>query len=123
MRRACVLLAAAALVAAASGNLRASRAPAQTAAAAPRSVTPTAAPSVPRPSASTAPSINQRELVQKYCVTCHSDRAKTGGLTLESADPQNTASNPELWEKVVRKLRGGMMPPQGMPRPDVATLD
>ena len=59
-----------------------------------------------------------RALLDKYCVTCHNDRAKTGGLTLEKIDPAHVAQNTEIWEKVVRKLRAGMMPPQGMPRPE-----
>ena len=46
--------------------------------------------------------------MEKYCVTCHNERAKTGGLVLENLDPQSTSGNPELWEKVVLKLRGGM---------------
>ena len=62
-------------------------------------------------------------LVQKYCVTCHNTRAKAGGLSLDGMSPSDAGAHAELWEKVVRKLRGGMMPPQGMPRPDEATLD
>jgi cytochrome c5 len=62
-------------------------------------------------------------LVSKYCVTCHSDRLRTAGLTLEKADAEHVDRNPEIWEKVLRKLRGGMMPPQGMPRPDQATIE
>ena len=121
MRRVCVLLAAAAvLVAAASSNLRADRPVPQSPSAARSAQTSAPAPSAPR-SAST--SLDQRDLVQKYCVTCHNERAKTGGLVLENLDPQNTTTNPELWEKVVLKLRGGMMPPQGMPRPDADTID
>ena len=57
------------------------------------------------------------------CAAAIAERAKTGGLVLENLDPQNTTTNPELWEKVVLKLRGGMMPPQGMPRPDATTID
>ncbi len=64
-----------------------------------------------------------RALVQKYCVTCHSDRLKTGGLSLQNDDPAASVLDAELWEKVLQKLHGGMMPPQGMPRPDAATLD
>ena len=122
MRRVCVLLAAAAvLVAAASSNLRADRPTPQSSSAAARP----AQTSAPTPAAaqSVSGSNNQRELIQKYCVTCHNERAKTGGLVLENLDPQNTRANPELWEKVVLKLRGGMMPPQGMPRPDADTID
>src|SRR5688572_19383994 len=124
MRRVCVLLAAAALVAAGSSHLRADRSPqAATSSARPAAAQPVRTPSQGTPSLVTTQSINQRELVQKYCVTCHSDRAKTGGLTLESLDPANTATHAEVWEKVARKVRGGMMPPQGMPRPDGGTLD
>jgi hypothetical protein len=62
-------------------------------------------------------------LVQKYCVTCHSHRVKTGGLSLEGMNPADAASHADVWEKAAMKLRGGMMPPQGMPRPDEPTLD
>jgi mono/diheme cytochrome c family protein len=121
MRRACVLLAAAVvLIAAGSVNIGADRAPAQTPAS-PSSSGPAA--SSARPAPTQAAALNQRELVQQYCISCHSDRLKTGGLTLESLDPQNAAAHAETWEKVIRKVRGGMMPPQGLPRPTVATLD
>jgi len=62
-------------------------------------------------------------LVQKYCVTCHNARARTGGLSLEGMNPAEVATDGEVWEKVARKIRGGMMPPQGMPRPDEAILE
>jgi hypothetical protein len=62
-------------------------------------------------------------LVQKYCISCHSDRLKTGGLSLQNVDLAAPAIDGELWEKVLQKLHGGMMPPQGMPRPDAATLE
>jgi Protein of unknown function (DUF1592)/Protein of unknown function (DUF1588)/Protein of unknown function (DUF1587)/Protein of unknown function (DUF1595)/Protein of unknown function (DUF1585) len=62
-------------------------------------------------------------LVQKYCLTCHSARVKTGGLSLEGMNPAEAAAHADVWEKVVMKLRGGMMPPQGMPRPDEPTLE
>jgi mono/diheme cytochrome c family protein len=64
----------------------------------------------------------QRALVDKYCVTCHNQRSKTAGLTLDTADLANPAAASETWEKVIRKVRGGMMPPVGMPRPDKAGL-
>ena len=54
-------------------------------------------------------------------MTCHSDRLKTAGLTLESIDTTNIAGAPDVWEKVVRKVRVGMMPPQGSPAPDAAS--
>jgi cytochrome c551/c552 len=67
--------------------------------------------------------LTDQAVVQKYCITCHNARAKTGGLSLEGLDPADAAAHSELWEKVALKLRGGMMPPQGMPRPDEATLE
>src|SRR5213593_984424 len=65
----------------------------------------------------------QQELLNKYCLTCHNDKAKTGGLTLESMDVEHPFANAELWEKVIRKLRAGLMPPSGAPRPDRAALE
>jgi mono/diheme cytochrome c family protein len=64
----------------------------------------------------------ERALVDKYCVGCHNDRAKTGGLTLQQITLDNAPASTEVWEKVIRKLRGGMMPPLGAPRPDQASL-
>src|SRR5208283_3405932 len=65
----------------------------------------------------------QHALVNQYCVTCHNDKAKTAGLMLDKADIDHPGDHAEIWEKVVRKLRGGMMPPQGMPRPEQAKID
>jgi mono/diheme cytochrome c family protein len=64
-----------------------------------------------------------RALIDRYCVTCHSDRVKTGGLTLEKRDLSRVPEDAEVWEKALRKLRGGMMPPQGMPRPAQSNID
>ncbi|HEX4275255.1 MAG TPA: DUF1592 domain-containing protein [Bryobacteraceae bacterium] len=66
---------------------------------------------------------SERALLDKYCVTCHSQKLKTGGLTLEKLDTEHVADGAETWEKVVRKIHGGTMPPLGMPRPDQASLD
>ena len=60
---------------------------------------------------------SQRQLLDQYCVTCHNARMKTGGLVLDSLDVGHVATQAETWEKVVRKLRAGMMPPPGRPRP------
>ena len=49
----------------------------------------------------------RRAVLTEYCLTCHSDNAKTGGLTLEQLDIDHPETNPEIWEKVVRKLRCG----------------
>jgi len=67
--------------------------------------------------AQTTPPAPDGALLAKYCVTCHNERAKTGGLTLEKIDPANAPANAEIWEKVIRKLRVGAMPPSGMPKP------
>src|SRR5262245_15451355 len=64
-----------------------------------------------------------REVLDTYCVTCHNQRLQTGGVSLQSADLSRVAEDSELWEKVVRKLRAGTMPPQGARRPDRATAD
>ena len=65
---------------------------------------------------------SEQALVKQYCVSCHNARAATGGLSLEGLDPAAAARHSDVWEKVAMKLRGGMMPPVGMPRPDEATL-
>lgn len=79
----------------------------------------------PPPQSTSAPETvtNERALVDKYCVVCHSDKLKTGGISLQSADMTNIPAGAETWEKVIHKVRLGAMPPQGMPRPDQASLD
>ena len=61
----------------------------------------------------------QRALLDKYCVTCHNERAKTANLSLQGLDLTRVAEHAELWEKVVRKLRAGVMPPPDAPRPSL----
>lgn len=56
-------------------------------------------------------------LVNTYCVGCHSARLKTGGLALEGLNLQAAANDADVWEKVLRKLRGHQMPPPGSPQP------
>ena len=65
----------------------------------------------------------QRALLDRYCVTCHNQRLQTGGLALDAADVSRVGEAPGVWERVVLKLRGGMMPPAGRPRPAGAALD
>src|SRR6202171_6432331 len=60
----------------------------------------------------------QRALINQYCVGCHNDKLKTGGLALDTVNVENMNQNPEVWEKVVRKVRARYMPPAGLPRPD-----
>ncbi len=64
-----------------------------------------------------------RAVLDQYCVTCHNERARTAELLLDTADVENIGEGPELWEKVVKKLRTGAMPPAGMPRPDESTYE
>ena len=63
----------------------------------------------------------QTEFLQRYCLSCHNDRLKSGGLTLAGVDPSAIGENTALWEKIVRKLQAQAMPPPGVPRPDGAT--
>lgn len=70
-----------------------------------------------------APTTTHAALVETYCVGCHNDRARTGGLSLQAADLKNVPSGAETWEKVIRKVRAGMMPPPGTKRPEPAALD
>jgi mono/diheme cytochrome c family protein len=71
----------------------------------------------------TAQGAAQGALLNQYCVTCHNQRAKTGGLALDTMSLSDIPAGAETWEKVIRKVRGGQMPPAGMPRPAQASLD
>ncbi len=73
------------------------------------------APSVGSPAAS-----SQRQFLDRYCATCHNERLKTAGLSLAQVDLSKVSAEPELWEKVVRKLHTGVMPPPKMPQPTAA---
>jgi mono/diheme cytochrome c family protein len=61
----------------------------------------------------------EQVVLNRYCVSCHNDRVKTAGLAL-SRGVENPGADPARWEKVVRKLRAGVMPPPGLPRPEAA---
>jgi len=78
--------------------------------------------SIQKPTASLAA---PRQLMDQYCVTCHNERLKTAGLNLDkdAVDANNPTTNPEVWEKVIRKIRAGAMPPAKAPRPEKASLD
>jgi mono/diheme cytochrome c family protein len=75
------------------------------------------------PATNAASAAEARALLDKYCVTCHNARLKTANLTFDKMDLSQVASDGAVWEKAVRKLRGGMMPPPGMPRPPLAAVD
>jgi hypothetical protein len=61
--------------------------------------------------------------MDKYCLGCHNEKRRIGGLSLERVDVANIPAGAELWERVIRKLRTGSMPPAGAPRPDQATYN
>jgi hypothetical protein len=69
---------------------------------------------------STVPS---RQILDRYCVSCHNQRTKTAGLLLDKVQLDDIRTHAPVLEKVVRKLRAGQMPPEGLPRPDHATLE
>jgi len=63
----------------------------------------------------------ENAVVTQYCSGCHNDKARSGGMTLTSLNLAHPEQNAELAEKVIRKLRAGMMPPPGAKRPDLET--
>jgi mono/diheme cytochrome c family protein len=89
--------------------------PLQSGAGAQRSATPTAS--------SAAVAATQRAILDQYCVSCHNDKARRANLSLEKLDLTGVADHAELWEKVIRKLRAGVMPPAGMRRPALAEYE
>jgi mono/diheme cytochrome c family protein len=76
-----------------------------------------AAPPPPVRTAATSPGA----VLTQYCAGCHNARTQAGGLALNPDEIARAGSQPDVWEKVVRKLRARMMPPAGLPRPDEAT--
>jgi len=88
-----------------------------------------AASAAPRPMAAHAASpatgltpAEQTQMVKQYCATCHSDRGKAGGLSLASFDAANLLEHAPVVEKIIRKLRAGMMPPANAKRPEPAAI-
>ncbi len=75
------------------------------------------------PASAPSSAVEHRAMIQRYCFTCHNERLKTANLLLDTMNVANPAEDAEIWEKVVRKLRGRQMPPAGMPRPDEASYD
>jgi hypothetical protein len=74
-----------------------------------------------RPGASPAQARTIRDFTNQYCISCHNGRLKTAGLVLDSRDVEHPAAAADVWEKVIRKVQVGMMPPAGAPQPDPAT--
>ena len=73
------------------------------------------------PASQPASASTSRVMLDTYCVTCHNQRLKTAGLALDAVDVTAPHTNPEIWERVMTRLRAGSMPPAGRPRPDAAT--
>jgi hypothetical protein len=74
-------------------------------------------------SAQSSSAPQHKATIDQYCVTCHSQRLKTGGLALDGLDLADVRAHADTWENVVRKLRVGAMPPHGARRPDQKTAD
>jgi mono/diheme cytochrome c family protein len=77
----------------------------------------------PRPAAPQPIAAPNAATLNKYCATCHNEKVRAGGFALEKLNAEDPGANAAAWEKVVRKLRTGAMPPAGRPRPDAATYD
>ena len=81
------------------------------------------------PAAPAATAVTERALLNQYCVVCHNEKAKKAGqrpaqaITLDNLDVAHVEQDPESWERVIRKVRAGMMPPAGMPRPKPAAFE
>jgi hypothetical protein len=80
------------------------------------------APQASAPASRTA-SLPDSAFLKQYCITCHNDRIKAGSLVLETINVASVDDTIEVWEKVVRKLRTGMMPPRNAPKPPAAVAD
>lgn len=82
----------------------------------------------PAAASSTAPAqasdaAAQRAVMDHYCVGCHNTRLRTANLELDKLDLTHLGDHAEIGEKVIRKLRAGMMPPSGVPRPAPAVIN
>ena len=77
----------------------------------------------PATAASLPAALPHRSLVDTYCLSCHDEDKKKGGLALDAIASDDVAKHPQVWEKVVRKLRARQMPPIGQERPDDRTYD
>src|SRR5579871_1254281 len=70
-----------------------------------------------------SPAVELHDILDQYCFDCHNKSTRSGGLALDTLDTARLAQRAETWEKVVRKLRAGMMPPKGYPRPEPAAYE
>src|SRR5688572_2019942 len=83
---------------------------------------PGSSPQAPSPQPP-ADSLDTAGVINKYCISCHSERLRTGGVVLQGLEAATPGADAELWERVVAKLRAGSMPPPGSARPDAATYE
>src|SRR6266850_7521924 len=65
----------------------------------------------------------QLDTINTYCVGCHNDRGKAGGVSFQGLTPAGIGQHPDVFEKAVRKLRGRVMPPPGAKQPDAKSID
>ena len=86
-------------------------------AAVPQSEAPGVGSSASTPPAAETPTPDPRALLDEYCVVCDNARTRTAGQMLDRADVHEVAAGAETWEKVVRKVRSGAMPPPGRRAP------
>lgn len=110
------------VVLAGAGLLKAAPTPGVTPPLAALAVATLQTPSPQQPPSSVTPT-SPRAVLNKYCVTCHNARLKTGGLVLDALDVDRVGPDAEVWEKVVKKLHARAMPLPRMPRPDKATYE
>ncbi len=76
----------------------------------------------PQQQAGSSALAEHQALINQYCVTCHNQRTKTAGLTLDTMNLAEVGKDAKIWEEAVRKLRGGMMPPPGARQPEKAAV-
>jgi hypothetical protein len=86
-------------------------------------VKPAPAATIQKASASAATADSASRTLRQYCITCHNDKTKIANFSMEKLDLAAAGDHPEVWEKVIRKLRAGVMPPAGMPRPPLASYE
>ena len=86
------------------------------------SATRPAATRAPQAQNGAAPDVQPRAIIDKYCITCHNQRLEVAKLTLDTADLSDIPARPDIWEKVIAKLRAGLMPPAGRPRPEAEAV-
>ncbi len=69
------------------------------------------------------PTLAPRAVLDQYCVGCHNEKVKTAGISVQSLDTAHVGLNPEEWEKILRKVKAGQMPPAKLPRPKPAAVE